>query len=243
MKKHLIIRALLGLAFIISAGCDATSTQPEITGLSLPTAVNPDNFSKASKPQNPFFPLVVGTARRSVGQTPEGEEVSIEEVTDQTKVIQGVTAQVIRHRFWLNGELTEEALDWYALDNDGNVWYFGEDVKNFKNGQFDNNNGSWEAGVDGAMAGILMWATPKVGSIYYQEYYKGQAEDVGEVLSINETVSVPYGSFAGCLKIEDTTPLEPALREHKYFCPGIGQVLEENLVEGFKIELVEVTSN
>jgi len=108
---------------------------------------------------------------------------------------------------------------------------------------YDNRAGSWEAGVDGARAGIIMWARPQVGAIYYQEYYKGQAEDVDEVLSLNETVTVPYGTFQGCLKIEDTTPQEPGQREHKYYCPGIGQVLEENLAEGFKIELIEVTNN
>ena len=180
---------------------------------------------------------------RYVGQVPEGEEVILVEVTDQKKVIQGVTTTVVRDRVWLNNELVEDTDDWYAQDRDGNVWYFGEDAKNYKDGQLTDRAGSWESGVNGALAGILMWAQPKVGSIYYQEYYKGQAEDVGEVVSLNETVTVPYGTFQGCLKTEDTTALEPGVREYKYYCPGIGVVLEENLTEGTTVELTEVTAN
>lgn len=243
MKKRLIIRLVLGLAFLVSTGCDSTSTQPEITGIPLPSPVNPADFPKTITNPNPFWPLQVGTATRYVGQIPEGEEVILVEVTDKKKVVQGVTTTVVRDRVWLNGELIEDTDDWYAQDKDGNVWYFGEDAKNYKNGQISDRAGSWEAGVDGALAGILMWAEPKVGSIYYQEYYKGEAEDVGEVLALNETVTVPIGTFQGCLKTEDTTALEPDVREYKYYCPGIGVVLEENVTEGTKVELVEMTTN
>ena len=243
MKKRLIIRLFLGLVFLISMGCDSTSTQPEITGIPLPSPVNPADFPATITTQNPYWPIVVGTSMRYVSQVPEGEEMILVEVTDRKKLVQGVTTTVVRDRVFLNGELIEDTDDWYAVDKDGNVWYFGEDVKNYKDGVVTDRAGSWEAGVDGALAGILMWADPKVGSIYYQEYYKGQAEDVGEVLAKNETVTVPYGTFQGCLKTEDTTALEPDVREYKYYCAGIGVVLEENVKDGTRVELTEVTPN
>ena len=166
-----------------------------------------------------------GTSRRVVGQTADGEEVILVEVTGQTKEILGVMTTVVRDRVWLEGVLIEETFDWYAQDNDGNVWYFGEDEKEMEAGRVVSTAGSWQAGVDGARAGIIMWAQPKVGSIYYQEYYEGEAEDIGEVLSLNETITVPFGRFEGCLKTEETTPLEPDVLEHKYYCPGLGHAL------------------
>jgi hypothetical protein len=150
----------------------------------------------------------------------------------------------VRDRVWLDGELIEDTDDWYAQDKDGNVWYFGEDVKNYENGVLVDRSGSWEAGVDGAKAGVVMWAQPEVGSIYYQEYYQGQAEDIGEVVSDNETVDVPYGTMSGCLQTEDTTPLEPDVLEYKYYCPGVGQALTIDVTEGnARFELTEVTQN
>ncbi|MCZ6758593.1 MAG: hypothetical protein O7C39_09945 [Bacteroidetes bacterium] len=89
--------------------------------------------------------------------------------------------------------------------------------------------GSWESGVSGARAGIYMYASPKVGDLYYQEYFEREAEDVGEVLAINQSVTVPSGSFTECVQIRDTTPLQPDVLEHKYFCPGVGTVLTIDL--------------
>ena len=243
MKKRLLIRLLLGLAFLMSTGCDSTSTQPEITGIPLPSSVNTADFPATITNPNPMWPLTVGTTMRYVSQIPEGEEVILVEVTDRKKIVQGVTTTIVHDRVFLNDELIEDTEDWYAQDKDGNVWYFGENVKNYTDGQLTDRAGSWESGVDGALAGILMWAQPKVGSIYYQEYYRGQAEDVGEVLSLNETVTVPFGTFQGCLKTEDTTALEPDVLEYKYYCPGISVVLEENIKDGTRVELTDVTAN
>ncbi len=151
---------------------------------------------------------------------------------------------IIRDRVWLEGELIEDTDDWYAQDKNGNVWYFGEDVKNYTNGVLTDRSGSWEHGVDGALAGIIMFRNPKIGSIYRQEYLRGQAEDVGQVLALEETVDVPFGTLTGCVKTEDTTPLEPDVLEYKYFCPGIGVALEIDVTENnTRFELTEVTRN
>lgn len=238
MHAHRFLPGLV-LGLLLLAACDSTSNAPEITGIPLPDAVDPATFSETIATPNPYFPLVVGLTARFEGQSPDGQEVILVEVTDRKKLVQGVTTTVVRDRVWIDGVLVEDTDDWYAQDLDGNVWYFGEDVKNYENGQVVDRAGSWEAGVDGAMAGILMWAQPRVGAIYYQEFYRGEAEDVGEVLALGETVTVPLGTYEGCLKTEDTTALEPGVREHKYYCPGLGQVLEVNLTENFQIALTE----
>jgi hypothetical protein len=120
------------------------------------------------------------------------------------------------------------------------VWYLGEESKEYENGQVVSTAGSWEAGVDGAEAGIVMPAAPQIGQAYRQEYYAGEAEDRAEVLATGESVSVPGGSFTGCIRTADTTPLEPDVVEHKTYCPGVGVVLEVNLEDGARLELVEI---
>jgi hypothetical protein len=126
------------------------------------------------------------------------------------------------------GELTEDTFDWYAQDADGNVWYLGEDSREIENGEVVSTEGSWEAGVNGAQAGIIMWADPgaHIGEEYRQEFAEGEAEDVGKVISVGESVTVPFGSFTGCIKTEDRNLLESGSTENKLYCPDAGTVLE-----------------
>ncbi len=163
-------------------------------------------------------------------------------VTNQTKTILGVTNTVVLDTVWdEDDELVEETYDWYAQDKEGNVWYFGEDSKEYEAGVLVSTAGSWEAGVDGAKPGIIMEANPQIGDSYRQEYYVGEAEDMAEVLSLSETASVPYDSFTGCLKTKEWTPLEPDIVAHKYYAPGVGCVMEI-MVEGGSehVELIDV---
>jgi hypothetical protein len=129
------------------------------------------------------------------------------------------------------GEIHEDTFDWYAQDVDGNVWYMGEDTKEYEDGKVSSTEGSWEAGVDGALPGIIMPADPTVGLAYTQEHYAGEAEDKGKIVGLGKSVEVPYGSFDEVLVTEDWTPLEAKILEHKYYAPGIGVVFEE-LVKG-----------
>jgi hypothetical protein len=124
-----------------------------------------------------------------------------------------------------NGALVEDTLDWYAQDRAGNIWYLGEDTKEYQNGKVSTTAGSWEAGVDGAQAGVIMPADPHAGMGYRQEYYAGKAEDAARVLSLDARVTVSAGRFAGVLKTLDYTRLEPKAREHKYYAKGVGPVL------------------
>ena len=137
--------------------------------------------------------------------------------------------------------MAEDTFDWFAQDKDGNVWYFGEDSKEYEDGKVVSTEGSWESGVDGAKPGIVMKANPQVGDAYRQEYYEDEAEDMAEVVSLNEAVSVPQGSFENCLKTKEWTPLEPDIVENKYYAPGVGLVMEVAVEgESGKVELLEI---
>jgi hypothetical protein len=172
-----------------------------------------------------------------------GEETTEVTVTNDTKQILGVTTIVVRDVVSVGGEIIEDTYDWYAQDKAGDVWYLGEDTKEYENGQLVSTKGSWEAGVDGAKPGIIMHATqPAIGAPYRQEYYACKAEDWAEVVSLNESVTVPYGSFDNCLQTREFTPLEPGVSEYKYYAPGIGVMLEVGVQSGSRMELIEVTT-
>jgi hypothetical protein len=178
----------------------------------------------AANVDNPSFPLVPGTVLVYEGRSDGEREVVTLRVTDQTKEILGVTCTVVRDTV-----------------EDGNVWYMGEDTKEYEEGKVVRTEGSWEAGVDGALPGIIMPATPEVGLAYTQEHYAGEAEDKGKVVSLGDHVEVPYGSFDDVIVTEDWTPLEPKVLEHKYYAAGVGVVFEE-IVKGGEgvLRLVQV---
>ena len=190
---------------------------------------------------NAYFPLVPGTVLTYEGTSDGEREVITIRVTHETKRILGVTCIVVRDTVKVSGELKEDTFDWYAQDVDGNVWYMGEDTKEYENGKVSTTEGSWEAGVNGALPGIIMPAHPEVGLAYTQEHYAGEAEDKGKIVAVGESVTVPFGSFDEVVVTEDWTPLDPAVREHKSYAPGIGVVFEE-IVEGGDgvLRLVEV---
>ncbi len=211
----------------------------------LPTEIptpSPDPADFVDAIDNPYLPLVPGTRWVYEAGSDGAEERIVVTVTDRTRVVAGVTATVVRDRVTTaDGQLVEDTFDWFAQDVEGNVWYLGEDTTAFEDGK-PNPEGSWEAGVDGAMAGVVMPARPQVGDSYAQEFYQGEAEDRGEVLALDATVTVPYGSYQDVLKTKDTTPLEPGLVEHKYYARGIGVVYEEDVTGGDdRVRLVRLT--
>ena len=202
-------------------------------------AIDPASFS--STVNNPYFTLTPGTTYTYKSHDDEGTEVNKVTVTDQTKKVMGVATRVVWDRVWLDGELIEETYDWYAQDKEGNVWYFGEDSKEHKKGKVASTKGSWEAGVKGAQPGIVMQAQPVAGEPYRQEYLKGEAEDMGQVLSVQETVKVPAGTYENCVKTKDWSALETGNIEHKYYSKEVGNIVLETEAGGKKrVELVEV---
>jgi len=187
-----------------------------------------------------YFPLTPGTVWTYEELTPDGLERIVVEVLAETREVAGITTRVVHDQVFLNDDLIEDTFDWYAQDPAGNVWYLGEDSKEIQNGQVLNMAGSWEHGVNGAMAGIVMPASPSVGQAYQQEFYAGQAEDRGKVVGVNESVTIAMATYANCIRTEDTTPLDPSVLENKFYCPGVGTVLEVDLATGTRVELQAV---
>lgn len=201
---------------------------------------DPEDF--ASGLSNPYLAFTPGKVFTYESATPEGLERIVVEVTRKTKTILGVATTVVHDQVYLDGDLIEDTFDWYAQDARGNVWYFGEDSKEIENGVVVSTEGSWEAGVDGALPGIVMLSEPKVGLQYRQELAPGVAEDMAKIMSVSETASVPYGSFASLLETMEWSPLNRGPREHKYYAPGVGLVLEAQ-PGGGRVELVAITGN
>ena len=198
--------------------------------------IDPANFVDTI--DNPWFPATPGKKYIYEGQTEDGLERIEVYNTNETRIVMGVTCTVIRDTVSIGGELFEDTYDWFAQDIYGNVWYFGEDSKEFDDGEWDY-SGSWEAGVDGAYPGIIMFANPQVGVAYRQEYWEGEATDMGMVVSFGESLTVKYGSFDDLMVIRDWNPLEPEVVEHKYYAEGIG-VIKEEVVFGDDPESVEL---
>ena len=148
-------------------------------------------------------------------------------VTRRTKTVaSGVTARVVHDRATEDGQVVEDTFDWYAQDAKGNIWYVGEDTTEYEDGKPVSKEGSWEAGVDGARAGIVMLAHPRVGRRYREEHYPGHALDGAQVLSRSEQAEVPFGHFKHVLLTKNFNPLEPKALEYKLYARGVGPVLE-----------------
>ncbi len=201
--------------------------------------IEPDDFSTTV--DNPFFPLKVGATWIYESDTDEGLEVIEVTVLAETREILGVECVSVRDTVTLEGEFVEDTIDWYAQDDDGNVWYFGEISFNYEDGFVENIDGSWLAGLDGAKPGIVMLGAPTVGTTYRQEWLLGDAEDAATVLSIDASVTIGIGTYGGCVQTADFLPPEPDALEHKFFAPGIGFIYETKPGETETLELVSVT--
>jgi hypothetical protein len=240
MNRSVIAAASIGF-ICIAAGCGSDATESGSDGLFVgPKHLDPSEFVDTI--DHPYLPLKPGTTWEYEAVSSEGKERIVVTVTDKTKVVDGVTATVVHDRVTLaDGTLVEDTFDWFAQDKTGNVWYLGEDTKAYEGGKVSE-AGSWEAGVDGARAGLQMPAEPKVGESYYQEFYKGEAEDQGKVLATDESVTGPTGSYDDTVKTADSTPLEPDILEHKWYARGVGFVLEKYVEGGDEtVTLVKMT--
>ena len=213
MAQRAVLGVVVGMILALVAGCASSSSQED---KAYAPQINPAEFTTII--DNEYFPMHPGTTFIYQGKG-ERDEMS---VTHETKKIMGVKCVVVDHKEWEGDQLVERTYDWYAQDKEGTVWYFGEDTKEYEEGKVVSTKGSWEAGVDGAKPGIIMPAHPKVGQSYHQEYYPGEAMDMARVLSLNASITVPYGSFDKVLETKEWTPLEPGFFEKKYYVGGVG---------------------
>jgi hypothetical protein len=200
--------------------------------------IDPGDFSSVI--DNPDYPIVPGTTLTSEKATGDGTETVVLEHLFETRVIMDVECAAVRDTASCDGVVIEETIDYYAQDGDGNVWYFGEISKNFEDGQLTDLDGSWFAGAGGAKPGIIMHASPVVGTTYRQEWFLGEAEDVATTLALDAAADVPFGSFVNCVQTLDFTPIEPDAQEHKFYAAGIGVVLEIDIVEDERLELISI---
>ena len=191
---------------------------------SEPVELDPAEFT--TEIDNPYWPMRPGS-RWVYEETDEGStQKVVVTVTDRTKMIaNGIEARVVHDVVSENGEPVEITDDWYAQDAQGTIWYLGEKTAEYENGKVTTRAGSFETGVDGAEAGVIMPAEPEDGMAYRQEYLAGEAEDEAEVLSTEEQVEVATGRYTEALMTKDLVPLEPKVNEYKFYARGIGPVL------------------
>jgi hypothetical protein len=224
MRKYaslLAVAAVIGVVAVTQLSTAATT----------PPLPSPDKF--ASEVTNPWFPLKPGTVFTARGSEDGDKTKDVFTVTHRTKTILGIKATVIDDRVYVNGRLEERTNDWYAQDKDGNVWYLGEKTATLDSkGHVRSREGSWQAGVNGAKAGIFMPAHPRVGYTARQEFYKGHAEDEFKILSLDAHVKTPAVSSSHALLTQETTPLEKGVVDHKYYVRGYGTVVEKTVKGG-----------
>jgi len=190
---------------------------------------------------NLYLPFLPGSQWTYGGVTPQGQQETITvDALKRTKTIEGIHATVVRDVGKLDGVLREATLDWYGQDIQGRVWYLGEDTKLYnRRGEVISTEGSWESGVDGAQAGVVMFPHPQLNEPYRQEFYRGHAEDQAKVLTLSTQAVTKYGHFNRVRMTEDTTALDPTTVELKFYAPGVGIVQEFDLSSEFgRVELL-----
>jgi hypothetical protein len=216
--RRLKLAVPVSLFVLLAAACGSSDGSSLPQG-GEPANLDPDRF--VARIDHPYWPMRPGS--RWVYR--EGPQRVVVTVTNRRKLVEGIEATVVHDVVTEDGELVEDTWDWYGQDDDGNLWYLGEQTKELEHGRVVTTKGSWQAGVDGAEAGIVLPAKPEVGQAYRQEYLDGEAEDEARILSVDEQAEVPFGSFAHVLMTKDFTRLEPDLVEHKFYARGVGPVL------------------
>lgn len=210
-RLTLVLLAASALAVLALGGSTSASA----------ASIDPSDF--VSRIDNKYLPLVPGTVFHYRGETDGTPSTVTTTVTDRHKVIEGVRTLVVHDVDGEDGKTIEKTDDYYAQDKRGNVWYFGEDCVERDHGEWVRCDGSWQAGKHGAEPGIVMEADPQPGDTYKQENAPN-AQDTAQVLTLDASVSVPFGSFKHALKTQETSPLDPGVVEDKYYVACVGEV-------------------
>jgi hypothetical protein len=220
-----VLAAALVAGLVVAANVGASSPNSGLPQGSDPVNLDPADFS--ADIDNARWPMTVGSrwVYRVTDSSDGSKKRDVIKVTNKTKMIaDGIEARVVSDIVRDHGKPIEVTKDWYAQDSAGNVWYFGEHTIEYKHGK-PIDNGSWEAGVDGALPGIALPANPTVGLSYREEYSKGEAEDQSRVLALDAQAEVPAGHYTDVLMTEDFSPIEPRVSELKFYAKGSGQAV------------------
>jgi hypothetical protein len=227
---------LVSLTAAACHGSGASSAMQGSGGATAPTSslpvddkpfpIDPSEFT--TEIDNPYWPMKPGSQWVFRETDAEGSVSRVVvTVLDKTKMIaNGVEARIVHDQVTQGGQVKEDTYDWYAQDADGNLWYLGEDTTEYENGEPKTTEGSWEAGVDGALPGIIMPASPQVGMTYREEYYEGHAEDGASIISTGALAKVPFGRFENGVQTRNFSGIEPDVIEEKIYARGVGVVLE-----------------
>jgi len=237
-------------AWVLSATLLVVGAQPSLAvnggackapyDLSVDPAAFTNSTGHPNAIDNAYFPLVPGMTWVYDGEKEGAALHDVMTVTSRTRSIMGVIVTVVRDTAWEDGLLAEDTFDWYAQDDAGNVWYFGEDTRTFdEHGNVESTEGSWEAGQGRNLPGILMLAHPRSGQTYRQEFGPGVAVDMATVLSVHRHVTVPAASYRQVVETKEYSCLEKGL-DHKFYAPGVGLIAELALANGQ--EHIELTS-
>jgi len=214
----------LAAAVLTLSACGGGGDSRSLPQGAKPSKLDPSKFT--TEIDNEYWPMKPGY-HWVYRELEDGELQRVDvTVTNATKVLGGVTARVVHDRVTRQGQVIEDTRDWYAQDSDGNLWYLGEDTKEYENGKSESTEGSWAYGVDGAQAGVVVPADPEQGMRYREEYYAGHAEDAAEVLNVDSQVQVPYGQFKRAMLTRNYSSLEPTVEEMKLYARGVGPVME-----------------
>jgi hypothetical protein len=214
------------LAAAVATGAALAYAGAGIAAPGHSSAYNPkiDPKSFTDRITNPYLPLAPGTTHTYKGTRDGNPTLHVVSVTKQHRTVMGVRCVVVKDNVYQSQSLVERTTDWYAQDKSGNVWYFGEDTAELANGVVTTTAGTWEAGVDKALPGIVMPAKPIIGRTYRQEYRPGVALDMATIVKLNATVKVPKGTYHNLVVTFDKNPLDPSKKEYKYYARGIGFV-------------------
>lgn len=251
MKGSKHVGALLGMAVLWPLGACGTDRATVAAARPAPLpqgseVVDLDPAQFTTDIDNRYWPMRPGSRWVYRERDTEGteQEVVLEVLAQTRRIANGIEARILRDTVREDGQPVEVTDDWFAQDRTGNIWYLGEYVTNYEGGAVVDHDGSFEAGVKGAQAGIAVPAAPRPGLTYRQEYAAGEAEDRGAVVTVGEEqVEVPFGFFdTGVLMTRDLVPLEPHVQELKFYVPGVGPVLSVHLDgAGGRTELVSFT--
>ena len=229
-------KLMLGLVVIGLLSCLVIADQKPEKGEEWTNDFSMDKDPLTSTGRNPYFILEPGY--QLVFE--DDDERVVKTVLDETKLIDGVECRVIAERETKNGKIVETSRNYFAISKRTNsVYYFGEDVDDYKDDKIVGHSGSWLAGKDGARFGLMMPGVPLLKGRFYQEVAPNVAEDRAEIIGLGVSIKTPAGEFTNCVKMEETTPLEPGTKEQKIYAPGIGCVQDGDLklVKYGKVEL------
>ncbi|HXG36294.1 MAG TPA: hypothetical protein VNL15_04935 [Dehalococcoidia bacterium] len=226
MKVYALLTGLMAVAGLALVACDDGGDASEVS-----PAFNPADFQ--AQITNPFFPLSSLKPKVFEGEHRDPESGKVvrtrleSAVLPQRDTVAGVEVIVLQEKEYEDGELVESTLDYFAQHRDGSVYYFGERVDEYEDGKIVGHEGQWLAGSGRNQPGVFMPAQIAVGVTFEQEKAPKVAEDRSTVVATDQTVTTAAGTFSGCIKTEDFSPLD-RVTEYKYYCPGIGLVREES---------------